>query len=117
MRWRAITMASSARPDPEELLRRARADQGSALGQLLELYEGYLALLARLQIGRRLQSKVDPAALVQETFLEAHRNFARFKGTTEAEFVSWLRHILATNLAMLLRRYLRTQRPDVRLER
>jgi RNA polymerase sigma-70 factor, ECF subfamily len=104
-------------PDPEELLRRARVDQGSALGELLELYRGYLSLLARLQIGRRLQSKVDAADLVQESFLEAHRNFSRFKGTTESEFVSWLRQILAANLAMLLRRYLGTQRRDVRLER
>src|SRR5262249_59912455 len=58
-------------PDPERLLRLARAEDGAALGQLLELYRGYLALLARLQIGRRLQGKVDAADLVQDTFLEA----------------------------------------------
>jgi RNA polymerase sigma-70 factor (ECF subfamily) len=76
-----------------------------------------LELLARVQIGRRLQGKVDAADLVQDTFLEVHRHFGRFQGTTEAEFVSWLRHILAANLAMLLRRYLGTRRRDVRLER
>ena len=58
--------------DPEQLLGLARAGDGPALGQLLELYRSYLALLARLQIGRRLQGKVDAADLVQETFLEAH---------------------------------------------
>jgi RNA polymerase sigma-70 factor (ECF subfamily) len=57
------------------------------------------------------------ADVVQDTFLAAHRHFGRFQGTTEAEFVSWLRHILATNLAMLLRRYLGTRGRDVRLER
>ena len=95
----------------------ARAGDGHALGRLLELYRGYLALLARLQIGRRLQGKVDAADLVQEAFLDAHRSFAQFQGGTEGELVSWLRHILAGHLAMLVRRYLGTRRRDVRLER
>lgn len=112
-----MPMSSSAAPEPEQLLRLARVEQGPALGQLLELYRRYLELLARVQIGRRLQGKVDAADLVQDTFLEAHRHFGRFQGTTEAEFVSWLRQILAANLAMLLRRYLGTRRRDVRLER
>src|SRR5947199_6062157 len=103
--------------DPEELLRQARAGSGPALGQLLELYRSYLALLARLQIGRRLQGKVDAADLVQDTFLEAHRHFPEFRGVTEAELVCWLRQILAGLLGNLVRRYLGTQRRDVRLER
>ncbi len=75
-------MCTGDQPEPETLLRQARTGDGAALGELLELYENYLRLLARLQIGRRLQSKVDPADLVQETFLEAHRHFALFRGTT-----------------------------------
>jgi RNA polymerase sigma-70 factor (ECF subfamily) len=110
-------MSDETSADPERLLVRARAGDGQALGQLLELYRGYLALLARLQIGRRLQGKVDAADLVQETFLDAHRNFVQFQGGTEGELVSWLRHILAGHLAMLVRRYLGTRRRDVRLER
>jgi RNA polymerase sigma-70 factor (ECF subfamily) len=110
-------VSNAADPDPEGLLRLARAGDGAALGQLLELYRGYLALLARLQIGRRLQGKVDASDLVQDTFLEAHRHFAQFRGTAEAELVEWLRQILAGLLANLLRRYLGTQRRDVRLER
>ena len=110
-------MSSGAGPDPEQLLGLARAGSGPALGQLLELYRSYLAILARLQIGRRLQGKVDAADLVQDTFLEAHRHFAEFRGTVEAELVCWLRQILAGLLANLVRRYFGTQRRDVRLER
>src|SRR5262249_21220315 len=102
---------------PEQLLGLARAGDPLALGKLLELYRGYLSLLARLQIGRRLQGKADPADLVQDTFLEAHRNWERFRGTTEAELLSWLRRILAARTADLIRRYLGSQRRDVRLER
>jgi RNA polymerase sigma-70 factor (ECF subfamily) len=87
------------------------------LGQLLELYRNYLELLARLQLGRRLQGKVDPSDLVQETFLEAHATFGQLRGSTQAELVGWLRQMLASNLASLARRYCGTQRRDVRLER
>src|SRR2546430_10616716 len=110
-------MNTSDSQDPEQFLCLARAGSGPALGQLLELYRHYLALLARLQIGRRLQGKVDASDLVQETFLEAHRDFAQFQGLTEKELVSWLRQVLASNLANQVRRYFGTQRRDVRLER
>jgi RNA polymerase sigma-70 factor (ECF subfamily) len=113
--WGTVSM-DFANTDPEELLRAARAQGPVALGPLLELYRSYLTLLARLQIGRRLQSKVDAADLVQETFLKAYRDFGQFRGTTERELATWLRQILATNLAMVVRRYLGTQRRDARLE-
>ena len=74
-------------------------------------------MLARVQIGQRLQGKVDASDLVQETFLDAHRNFAGFRGGSEAELIAWLRTILAAKLADLMRRYFATQGRDVRLER
>jgi RNA polymerase sigma-70 factor (ECF subfamily) len=105
------------RPDPERLLAAARAGDRDARGQLLELYRAYLTLLARLEIDRRLQGKVDPADLVQETFLEAYRDFAQLRGSTEKELLSWLRQVLLSNLSNLVRRYLGTRGRDVRLER
>jgi RNA polymerase sigma-70 factor (ECF subfamily) len=110
-------MCATDDPEPEQVLALARGGSASALGQLLDLYRDYLALLARLQIGRRLQSKVDASDLVQETFLQAHEHFAHFRGNTEGELVSWLRQILATTLANLVRHYCGTRRRDVRLER
>jgi RNA polymerase sigma-70 factor (ECF subfamily) len=109
-------MSSGARLAFEQLLLRSRAGDGPALGQLLETYRPYLLLLARLQIGRRLRGKVDAADLVQETFLQAHRRFPHFAGTSEGELVSWLRQILATTTAGLLRSYLGRKCRDLRLE-
>jgi RNA polymerase sigma-70 factor (ECF subfamily) len=108
---------SSVRQDPEQMLRLAQAGDGGALGRLFELYRNYLTLLARLQIDRRLQGKVDASDLVQETFLKAHGNFGQFRGRTEGELVSWLRRILATTLVSLVRHYIGRRRRDVRLER
>jgi RNA polymerase sigma-70 factor (ECF subfamily) len=110
-------MNSLADSELGQLLTLARAGNRPALGQLLDRYRSYLMLLARLQIDRRLQGKVEAADLVQETFLEAHRDFAQFRGTTEKELAAWLRQILVSNLANLVRRYRGTQRRDVRLER
>src|SRR5262249_5022912 len=110
-------MSAVLQPQPEELLRLARRGAAPALGQLLERYRNYLKLLARLQIDQRLQGKADASDLVQETFLEAHRDFRQFQGTTEQALVAWLRQVLVSNLANLSRRYYGTSRRDVRLER
>src|SRR5260370_10077918 len=110
-------MNTSDSQDPEQFLCLARAGSVPALGQLLELYRNYLSLLARLQIGRRLQGKVDASDLVQETFLRAHRDFAQFRGNTEEEFLSWLRQLLSARMSDLIRHYLGAKRRDVRLER
>jgi RNA polymerase sigma-70 factor (ECF subfamily) len=99
-----------------ELLRRAREGNADAAGALMELYRGYLTILTRTQIGRRLQGKADPADLVQETFLEAHKHIGRFRGQSEIEFLSWLRTILAAVVSNHVRHYLGTQQRDARLE-
>ena len=102
--------------NPGHLLSEAREGDDEARGALLESYRVYLDLLARVEIGRRLRKKVDASDVVQETFLEAHRNFGTFRGSSEAEFVAWLRSILAARIANLVRHFVGTQARDVRRE-
>ena len=102
--------------DTQALLDQIRAGDEAAIGRLLESYSAYLTLLARVQIGKRLQGKVDPGDVVQDVFLDAHRQIGQFRGTTEAEWSAWLRKILAGHIALLLRRYLGTKARDVKLE-
>ncbi len=101
---------------PEVLIESALSGDEGAFGRLLARYSNYLTLLARVEVGKRLQGKLDPADLVQETFLEAHRHFSAFRGTTEPEFVGWLRKIMAGVLANTIRRYFGTKARDPRLE-
>jgi RNA polymerase sigma-70 factor (ECF subfamily) len=98
------------------LLDAARHGDRAAQGRLLESYRNYLNLLARMEVGRRVQSKIDASDVVQEAFLQAHRSFGDFRGTTRGEFVVWLRQILATRLANTIRRFTRVRCRDVHME-
>lgn len=100
--------------NPTDLLSRARKD--GDLGPLIEYYRGYLKVIARLQIGNRLQGKADASDLVQETLLQLHRGFESFRGSSEQEWLAWLRQTLANTLANFVRRYVGTAARDVRLE-
>jgi RNA polymerase sigma-70 factor (ECF subfamily) len=102
--------------DPADLLRQAKAGNSSTLGRLLELYRSYMVLLARVQISKRLQGKIDASDMVQEAFLGAYRDFPQFRGQTEPEFLCWLRQILASLLANQVRHYQGTQRRNILLE-
>jgi RNA polymerase sigma-70 factor (ECF subfamily) len=99
------------------MLQRARGGDEAAIGTLLKGYARYLTLIAQIQIGKRLQAKVDADDVVQDVFLEAHRQFVNFRGTTEGELTAWLRRILAGQIAGVFRRYLGTRGRDAQLER
>ena len=71
----------------------------------LESYRAYLRLLARLELGARLQAKLDASDVVQQAILQAHQHRQQFRGTTEAEWLAWLRAILANTLAAAARQF------------
>jgi RNA polymerase sigma-70 factor, ECF subfamily len=89
----------------EAWIESARHGSAEALGNLLEACRPYLLLIANDRVGLDLQAKVAPSDLVQETFLEAQRDFVAFRGTTEDALRSWLRQILLHNFQNQLRRH------------
>ncbi len=92
------------------------AEEAEPFAPSLMRYRDYLCVLARLQMGPRLQHKLDPSDLVQQTLLKAHARRGQFRGRNEAEFAAWLREILANNLAEAARHF-GTAGRDVALER
>ena len=108
-------MNSQSDCEIKTLLNDARHGNVDALGALLESYRNYLGLIARVEVNPRLRSKFSPSDIVQETFANAMRGFDEFRGQEEPELVSWLRKILATQLAMHVRTFGTKQR-DIRLE-
>jgi RNA polymerase sigma-70 factor (ECF subfamily) len=99
-----------------QCLDQARNQSREALGQLWEHCRAYLLLVARKRLDPLLLGKICPSDLVQETFLEAQRDFAQFHGTSEEELLAWLTRILLNNLANASRRYLGTEMRNVRRE-
>src|SRR5437588_9890039 len=92
-------------PDASRYLPAARAGSSEALGQALEMCRNYLLLVAGQELDPELCAKGGASDLVQETFLEAQRDFAQFRGSSEAELLGWLRQSLLHNIANFKRRY------------
>jgi RNA polymerase sigma-70 factor (ECF subfamily) len=102
-------MAADAEGTAERLAA-ARAGSHEALGEALEACRRYLLLVAQSELAPELQAKGGASDLVQQTFLEAQRDFPRFAGTSEAELLAWLRCILLHNLGKFGRHYRGTQK-------
>ena len=66
----------------------AQAGSREALGQVLEACRAYLLLIAREELDPALQAKGGASDLVQQTFLEAQRDFARFQGDSRS-LLAW----------------------------
>jgi RNA polymerase sigma-70 factor (ECF subfamily) len=91
----------------------ARRGAPAALGHLLEACRNYLLLVANQELDPGLQAKFGPSDLVQDTLLEAQRDFGRFHGRSAEEWRAWLRQILRNNLANAARQFRATAMRDV----
>lgn len=80
----------------------------------LERFRAYLRLLARLHLDRRLQGKLDPSDIVQQTLLEAYRSAHKLAGRSDGEKAAWLRQALAHQLTHAVRDLSRDKRAIAR---
>jgi RNA polymerase sigma-70 factor (ECF subfamily) len=102
--------------DPELLLILAKAGSSPALVRLLDRYRSPLVEQAQGHLGRRLRVKLDIEDLLQDVALHAYRAIGRFRGSTEREFLCWLRNILVRIVRNQSRHYLGTMRRNLRRE-
>jgi RNA polymerase sigma-70 factor (ECF subfamily) len=98
----------------QRLFDSARRGDLSSLGLLLHDYFRYLNTLSIRHMDERVRVRVSPSDIVQETLMEAHRDFAQFDGTSLAEFTGWLRKILLNNIARAIETHLAAAKRDVR---
>ena len=101
----------------EQLLTAARQGSRQSLGSALEICRQYLLLVANQALDEQLQAKGGGSDLVQDTFFEAQRDFAKFTGSTRDEMLAWLRRILLNNVANFRRFHLETGKRNAGLER
>jgi RNA polymerase sigma-70 factor (ECF subfamily) len=100
----------------ELLLAAARGGSLEALGQSLEACRRYLLAIADRQLDPDLRAKGGASDLVQETFLEAQRDFKQFQGSSPDEFRAWLRQVLLHNVGAFTRRFRTTSKRAIALE-
>ena len=89
-------------------LQTAQSESKDALAQMIDAYRDYLLRIASQELDSALKAKGGASDLVQETMLEAIRDFAQFQGG-KRELRAWLRQLLRNNLINFARRYKETQ--------
>src|SRR6185436_18440399 len=98
----ALSVPKPPPPKPDDLtltldlLRRAQQGERPALERLLERYYERVRRIVRLRLGPSLRRRLESGDILQETFLAAVRNFARFELRDEGSFINWLA-VLAEN--------------------
>lgn len=109
-------MADSSSILLRECLAKAQAGDTSARDRLFAACRSYLVLMARASVEPWMCAKVDASDLVQQTLLDAHRDFERFRGQTDQEWLAWLRQILNHNACDAVRQYRAAGKRAVRRE-
>lgn len=102
-----------AREGIRRYIESARAGSPEALGRLMEISRQYLLLVANEEVRGDLRAKGGASDLVQETFLEAQRDFVGFRGDNERELLAWLRQILMHNVQNFARQYRDTDKRQI----
>jgi RNA polymerase sigma-70 factor (ECF subfamily) len=101
--------------DPKEtsdLLRQAGDGDQQAVADLFALHRGRLEQMVRLRMDRRLQGRLDPADVLQETFFEAVMRAQEFARSPTTSVYLWLRCLTAQKLVDLTRHHLGTKMRD-----
>jgi RNA polymerase sigma-70 factor (ECF subfamily) len=114
--WRETRTMSQAEPETEQLLDRAVQGDQTALGQLLERHRQRLRHMIALRLDRRLQARLDPSDVLQETLAEAARRLADYVQSRPLPFYPWLRQLAWERLVQLHRRHVRAGKRSVRRE-
>jgi RNA polymerase sigma-70 factor, ECF subfamily len=93
----------------EAKLQQAKHGSIDARGSLLEACRNYLLRLANDAVSGALRAKCAASDLVQETSLDAQRDFDCFHGERLEKLLVWLRQILLCNSATVRLRYEKTE--------
>jgi RNA polymerase sigma-70 factor (ECF subfamily) len=89
-----------------ELIGRAAAGDAAALAELFARHRDRLERMVRARMDRGLQGRVDPADVLQETFLDLGRGLASYPGPEAMPPFLWLRLMTGQRLARLHRDHL-----------
>jgi RNA polymerase sigma-70 factor (ECF subfamily) len=102
--------------ETQRLIAGARDDEPEARERLLERHRAYLRRFVEVRLDPKLQARVDPSDVVQETQMEAIRRLERYLERPPMPFRLWLRQLAYDRLLMLRRHHVRAARRAVERE-
>jgi RNA polymerase sigma-70 factor (ECF subfamily) len=89
-----------------ELLQRAGQGDAEALGNLFFRHRDRLRRMVQVRLDRRLQGRIDPSDVLQESYVEMARALAAYLKEPVLPFFLWLRMITGRKLQALHRHHL-----------
>jgi RNA polymerase sigma-70 factor, ECF subfamily len=102
--------------DESVLLNRAASGDMDAWGVMLALHQQRLQNVIAFRLDPRLRGRVDPADVMQETFVAATLRRAEFFGHSTQPLFLWLRWMVGNTLLEVHRHHLGAQIRDARRE-
>jgi RNA polymerase sigma-70 factor (ECF subfamily) len=105
-------MADTTQHDLHEQLRRAAAGDDGCWRQLVASYHDRLRRMVAVRLDPRLQGRLDPSDVLQETYLEAARRLDDYLRQPDVPFHLWLRGLAGNRLGKLHRQHLGAQKRD-----
>jgi RNA polymerase sigma-70 factor (ECF subfamily) len=106
----------SGADETDRLLDGLGAEDGATFSELFARHRPYLARVVALRMDRRVQARLDPSDVIQETQLEAFRRWEDYLARRPMPFRLWLRKTACEQLAMLHRRHLTAAQRSVQRE-
>lgn len=101
--------------DPtEQLLKEAAKGNRAAFDKLVAWHRPRLRQLIAVRLDARVQPRVDPSDVIQETLVEAARRFSEFARQRPLPFYPWLRQIALDQIVRVHRRHIHVERRSVR---
>lgn len=98
-----------------KLIDRAKLGSVASQNDLFDELRTYLLAIANEQFDQRLQGKLGPSDIVQQSMIRAVENFGDYRGRSEAEFRGWLRQIVINEARLAYRGFVAGKR-DARRE-
>lgn len=92
--------------ETRRLLNAVAAGDRAEWGGLLDRHRGRLRRMLALRLDHRLQGRVDPSDVIQETFLEATERLPEYLRQPAMPFFLWLRFLAGQRLLIVHRRHL-----------
>lgn len=108
--------AAGESADWQDLVLAARSGEPLALDELIETWRSYLFYVLEAEMTDDLRQKVGASDLVQNACLDIHLKFGDFQGNSVEEWRGWLKRMMVHDLHDARRRFVDTQRRDLRRE-